>query len=96
MGGCIHILIDTIVHLSVSAFDNIKVKFDISVCGQVQFFDPIGTISSPNYPIEYPVSTNCIYFIDFYEYHNIILTFLEPFELENGFDYVKVDQISLV
>ena len=65
-------------------------SFPFPVCGQVQFFNPTETISSPNYPSEYPVNTDCIYVIDFYEYHNIILTFLEPFNLESGYDFVKV------
>ena len=65
--------------------DNVSVP----VCGQVQFFDPSGTISSPNYPSDYPISTTCTYVIELYQYNKITITFIEV-ALEESYDYVQV------
>lgn len=62
-------------------------------CGSTQHGER-GIITSPNYPNDYPIRTDCLWRIITTEGYYVRLSFSPPFDLENitncRYDYLKV------
>ena len=64
--------------------------FLFSACGKTLYTGQEGSITSPNHPIDYPSSADCVYRIQLSAPTYVEFSFSPLFRLETSVDFIKV------